>query len=462
MRAPIAVSFTLLLAAACAHYEVNPRIKTPQVDPSHGYRFGTTNDGGRDDDTFVIVTFSGGGTRAAALAYGVLQKLAATPIKGGQSDLLAAVDVISSVSGGSFTSAYYALHGREGLPELRKNFLEQNIQGALIKGLFNPINWFKLLSPYYSRIDMAMELYDKRIFKGATFADMPRSGRPFTMFCATENDVGSPFVFTQEQFDGICSDLDQVKVVKGVAASSAIPPALTPITLRSYAANGGCGYDAGTWFKLASNDYLINPWRYKFRSDLAAIIDPKRPYLHLSDGGTADNIGLRGSAHAIMSQDTLQMNDTRPVFGYSVLRLINLRRVKRVVVIVVNAKTEHLLKADLHEKTPNIVALIGNAAGVPLGNYSFDTIQMLNSELKLRATEAKEARDAGVTDFPEAKYYFMEVTFSALGDPAVREQFNDMGTNFSLPPADVAKLIAIGGTILDQSPVFQQLVKDLQ
>jgi NTE family protein len=451
----------LVLATACAHYEVNPRIATPAVDPTHGYRFGTTNEGGRDDETFVVVTMSGGGTRAAALAYGVLQKLAATPIQNGKSDLLAAVDVVSSVSGGSFTSAYYALHGREGLPQLKKDFLDQNIQGALVKALFNPINWFRLLSPHYSRIDMAMEVYDKQIFKGATFADMPKSGRPFTILDATEMDVGSQFTFTQEQFDTICSDLDKVKVVKGVAASSAIPPALTPVTLRSYTANGGCGYQPGTWFQLASDDYLTNPRRYKFRSELAALLDPNRRYLHLSDGGVADNIGLRGSAHALVSTDTLQMNDTKPVFGYSVLRLINLRRVKRVVVIVVNAKTENVLKADLHEKVPGLIGMIGSAAGTPLANYSFDTIQMLNTQFELRERDTQIAA-AGTPGFPQVKYYFIEVTFSAITDPAIRKQFNEMGTNFSLSPADVTKLIEIGPKLLDQSPKFQELVKDLQ
>jgi NTE family protein len=53
------------------------------------------------------LTFSGGGTRAAALAYGVLKELKETTIvSGGQRiRLLDEVDSISSVSGGSFTAA---------------------------------------------------------------------------------------------------------------------------------------------------------------------------------------------------------------------------------------------------------------------------------------------------------------------------------------------------------------------
>jgi NTE family protein len=455
-----AALLAVLVSAACAHYEVNPRVATPTVDPQHGYRFGTTNDAGQGDETFVIVTFSGGGTRAAALAYGVLQKLAATTIKGG--DLLGTVDIVSSVSGGSFTAAYYALHGREGLPTFKSVFLDQNIQKELIRRAANPLNWPKLLSPRYSRIDLAQDLYDEKVFKGATFAQMPKTGRPFTILNATEMDVGNQFTFTQEQFDGICSDLDKLRVSRGVAASSAFPGALTPVILRSYTSGGGCGYNPGTWYTLASDDFLTNARRWKFRNDLSELIRPDRPYIHLSDGGVADNIGLRNGLHAIASQDTLQMNDTHPVFGYSVLRLLNLRKINKVAIIVVNAKTENELKVDKSEKTPGLAAMIGSASGTPLSNYSFDTVELARMELGQLTTDARAAAEQSVARFPQAKYYLIQVTFAAIKDPKEREKFNRMGTNFGLPPAEITELLAIGPRLLDESPVFQQLVKDLK
>ena len=59
----------------------------------------------------LLLTFSGGGTRAAAFSYGVLETLRDTKvtIHGHEGRLLDKVDWISGVSGGSFTAAYYGL-----------------------------------------------------------------------------------------------------------------------------------------------------------------------------------------------------------------------------------------------------------------------------------------------------------------------------------------------------------------
>lgn len=452
-----AVLALAVLATACAHYPVNPQLA--KAEPGYGYRFATTNDGGTADDTFVIVTMSGGGTRAAALAFGVLQKLAATPIHGGQSDLLSTVDVVSSVSGGSFTASYYALHGREGFADFRKNFLDADIQGGLVKRAANPLNWPKLLSPHYSRIDLAADYYDEVLFKGATYASM-RPKAPYTILNSTEMDIGSQFTWVQEQFDTICSDLSQVHVARAAAASSAFPGLLTPLTLRNYA--GKCGYHPGTWVETAGNDFLTNPRRYHFRSQYLAIGDPGRGFLHLMDGGIADNIGLRGPAHAVVSNDTLQMDDTKPYNGFSVMRLVNARKIKRVVVIVVNAKTENQLSLDKSERTPNPVQVISTTSNTPMANYSFDTVTLMQNELQQQTDDATAARNAGIKDFPSAEQYFIQVSFGAIEDPAVRKEFNSMGTNFHLPVSEVDKLIAIGSTLLDQSPDFQKLVKALQ
>lgn len=60
----------------------------------------------RSEELLLLLTFSGGGTRAAAFSYGVLEALADTKISinGKERRLLDEVDGISSVSGGVYTN----------------------------------------------------------------------------------------------------------------------------------------------------------------------------------------------------------------------------------------------------------------------------------------------------------------------------------------------------------------------
>ncbi len=64
--------------AGCATRPVNPPIK--QVDPTGGYTFQTRQKHFKSQDTLVVLAFSGGGTRAAAFSYGVLEFLRRTEV----------------------------------------------------------------------------------------------------------------------------------------------------------------------------------------------------------------------------------------------------------------------------------------------------------------------------------------------------------------------------------------------
>jgi hypothetical protein len=89
------------------------RLLHPQVDPSRVYRPTDASQFHEVGHVLLYVAFSGGGTRAAAFAYGVLQELRDTSIvsAGKNVRLLDEVDALSGVSGGSFPAGYYGLFG---------------------------------------------------------------------------------------------------------------------------------------------------------------------------------------------------------------------------------------------------------------------------------------------------------------------------------------------------------------
>src|SRR4051794_5531751 len=67
-------------------------------------------------NTVLALAFSGGGTRAAAFAHGVMRGLDRIPAAGGGTSFDKIV-FISGVSGGSVAAAYYGLRGRAALSD---------------------------------------------------------------------------------------------------------------------------------------------------------------------------------------------------------------------------------------------------------------------------------------------------------------------------------------------------------
>ena len=70
----LVVAAVMTALAACATPAVNAKLD--RQDPAVGYRYANlTADGDNGDDLFVILAFSGGGTRAAAFSFGVMEGL---------------------------------------------------------------------------------------------------------------------------------------------------------------------------------------------------------------------------------------------------------------------------------------------------------------------------------------------------------------------------------------------------
>jgi predicted acylesterase/phospholipase RssA len=460
------VVLALLLAfIGCAHYPVNARLD--RYDESTGYRFHNLSSTDNSDSLFIILAFSGGGTRAAALAYGVLEQLKNTEIvwEGAKKRLLDEVDVISSVSGGSFTAAYYALYGDRIFKDFDARFLKKDVQGDLQERLYSPYNWYRLASPTFDRIDIAAEYYDEQLFDHRTFGDLFRRGkRPFILINATDMTQGARFDFTQDQFDLLCSDLSGFPLARAVAASSAFPVLLSPITVNNFA--GSCQYKEPLWVANAFSDRDFTTRRYDRAARLRSYLDAAdRPYIHLLDGGIADNIGLRGPLYSVTSTDS----------PWSVLRLVNMNKVRKIVFIVVNAKTEPATDLDKKESAPNLDKVLMTVANVPMDNYSFDTIELMKQSLQQWEKDIKSRQDCEAIlrtscpgaslpgeDLPRVLFYPIVIGFDGIKDEEERNFFKNLPTTFKLPAESVDRLRTVGATLLTASPNYQKLLKDLK
>lgn len=399
----------------------------------------------RSDDVLVFLAFSGGGTRAAAFAYGVLQELAATEVEidGEPRRLLDEVDAISSVSGGSFTSAYYGLYGDRIFEDFESRFLRQDVEGALIARFLWPPNLVRIMSGTYGRSDVAAGYYDEILFDDKTFGDLFRPDAPLVVINATDLATGSRFGFTQLFFDLICADYDAYPISRGVAASSAVPLLLSPITLKNYTPK--CGYSAPPWLAAVAQD-RTNPRRQAEARVLLSYLDAeKRRYVHLVDGGIADNLGLRAAFQFVGAEKSPR--DAFRDIGHPHPRLI--------LLILVNAESHREPTFADSAASPALAELIDTVTSDQISLYNFETIELVSTALTAWSGELS-------TDERPVTSEFVDVSFDAVQDETDREALNDIGTNFSLTDEEVDRLIAAGRSVLRGSPQFQESLRVLQ
>ena len=135
-------------------------------------------------DTVVALAFSGGGTRAAAFAYGAMRGLDRLPTRNGGT-YFDRVIFISGVSGGSVAAAYFGLKGRAALTDFRERFLLRNAEDDLntrvslvnvARGFGGGVNDSSRLAGWL----------DQNLFNGSTLADLFQSGKPVVWINASD------------------------------------------------------------------------------------------------------------------------------------------------------------------------------------------------------------------------------------------------------------------------------------
>jgi len=434
-----------LLLGGCAHWPATPRLEKAG---GPGYRMAEASRPGHSDDLLVVLAISGGGMRAAALGYGALEELRRTEvtIDGRRRRLIDEVDVITAVSGGTLPATFYALRGEATFDEFEPKVLSRNLEHELAMRILSPGNWFRMPSGTFNRSDVFAELYDETVFDHATFADLKAAGGPFVLIHGTDIQTGARFTYTQDQFDAICGDVSKVTLGRAIATSTALAPSLAPITLENRA--GTCGWTGPPWQPAAEKAAAggDTPGRALLRAQaLHSYEDPRRPYIHVFDGGISENLGLNEVINAF---DLLEVAPDAPA-------LASLRRARKVVVIVVNALRFPVVDWDESDEPPGNDDLQAQMWSIPVDRISLDSVERVREQLS-------RWRAAGPAEGPARRdAYLANVTFSALKDPAERKYFNGVKTSLVLPKDQVDKLREVSGRLLREAPAFQRLLADL-
>lgn len=464
----ICVALALAVAlGACS--TVNSPINSPLVAraggkfaPEADYRLGSLK-GDNSDELLVLVSISGGGKRSSAFSYGVLKALNAArfEVGGRQRSLLSEVDMISGVSGGTFTASYYALH-REAMftPKdkgcgFERDFLFTDYDADIMGMYLAPWNWGWMVSDSGTNDKMA-RIYAERLFQiecdasredrpnGALFSDLYAKGAPVLMVGATDVAKGTFFTFSQDTFDLLCSDMSSFPVAWAVAASNGFPGLFSPVTLKSYREEAKCDVTPA-WLQDRTAKSQTAAAHYEARALLAELaheyMDPKRTqYAHLVDGGVSDNLALRGLTNWSIAHRTPEYLD----------QLVKTRKILLISIDGQAARDPHLA---LSRDGPGALPVLGAVLNTTIDRYNVETMQVALSEISRLADNIRTARCMNLDlDCAKDKVFQAqrpEVYFSHLNladDPNKdrREKLQSISTSLGLLEGHIGDTIDAG------------------
>ncbi|MCP4562647.1 MAG: patatin-like phospholipase family protein [Bosea sp.] len=433
-----------LCLVACASPANQPSNLRRSLTTPANRSFTSASEGG---STAVIVVLSGGGARSAAFGYGVLSALAEQRAPGPTGRTLAdEVTAIAGVSGGGILAAHFALHGPQGLQAFRRDFLDQDPEGAL-RTSFTPEN---LLRGYRGGVNDLSGLaawLDTHLYRGARLGDLDQPDRPKLLLHATELYNRAPFPFDRDSFRAICSDYDAFPLAHAVAASSAVPVLFAPIVLENF--RPGCpgqGYDGAPSRERSTFARHVAASQARYASE------PGLHYLKLLDGGLVDNLAVRNLIRAM----------NRPAPALVPARAA--QRLRRVVIIVADAsmriggEMSRTIDGPVAPEaiTATVDAMIDNAS-----RASLDAVDREAASWRERLLRWRCALAASGPSCKELRLTTVRLSLSDLQSPAERSRILQLHNKLTLKADDVDFLSNLGRRLLSANPDYRRAIRSL-
>jgi NTE family protein len=454
-----------LALAGCGSLSVRNGPINAAVAGTTGNSFEAPAPSGNFEDTVVGLSFSGGGTRASAFAYGVLRELGRTEMtsEGHKSTLIDQVDLVSAVSGGSITAAYFALKGNAALGDFRKKFLSQNVESNLRTSV-SITNLMRLSNDAALNDSTGLQTWlDDNLFGGATYRDVFNRGRPKLLINASDIYNRTAFVYNKETFAALCSDLNNYPLSEAVAASAAVPLVFAPVVITNYADR--CQYETPRWSQralrnanapsvLRANAEAVQ--RYRAKSDVK--------FVKLMDGGLTDNLGLTG----ILLE---RLSAGQPYEPLTEREAVKMKRLLFVVVDAGRPPGGDWGKNVSTGATDLIQAVADTAVDANIRN----TYEAFASHLRDWNRELIDWRCRMPQDRVQAligqgqqwncrdlSFHVVKVSFDQMLDPVQRAELEKIPTRFTLPDKSIDLLLDSAGQILRRNSAFQRFMASAQ
>lgn len=456
----LALGFSLLTASCQSSQVVMnkplPFNQSGQPEYTGGYRMFDLLQK-QQGEIYSAVAFSGGGKRSAAFAHGALRGFRDVGVDDayGHHRLLDLIDFIGAVSGGSFPAMHYGLNRDKSFDTFPKDFLYRDIE-AFIWGIYLlPWNWEWLINPLFGTNDAMADVYDRLMFHGATYADLGRNGLPLISVNATDITNGVSFPFVQSTFDLICSDLRRFPVARAVAASNGFPILFTPITLTSHRQECGAGRPR---YLGAENHEPSNAFSRRVeltRVENRYLDHDATRYVHLMDGGIADNLAMRSLINAFYVLDK-----SNPQFRRVALQT------RRVLVMSIDGQAASNPTLGQQRIVTGLSQVFSAVSGTQIDAYNFETLLLAEQQVNRIVDLMKQVRCAEAPVInghrcDDVRGKLIHVSLAGVADPQERERLQAIRTGLTIPDRDVDALVASGEKQVRDNPELRELLMGL-
>jgi predicted acylesterase/phospholipase RssA len=433
----VLLSLALLIGSACAFYRDAVIVYDLPAVP-------TASPAPRDEGNFLVaLAVSGGGSRAALWHAAVMKELyRQVKLPDGRS-ITDEIDYISSVSGGSLSSAYWCLNKPEADTTHTDSYnaffdayladMRVNIESKMAGG---PFTWYRYLISSEDKAIVLATTFDKLYFNHATFADIAdrerRGVSPILIANGTDMDTGAKFLFTtltRSDFearpelltrrltetalaesdvsfggdvldivttDDIGVSITDMKISRAAAASACVPLILGPVVMR----------------------------------DNKRSTPEKDVYVHVNDGGVNDNQGMVSLMELLYGRVEREG-----------------KKFKGAIIIIVDANqyidprySEEMVRA-------------------------FSTIEMVERSFYICFYQGRAFAYLTIMNILKSDPRFKDVTFVYLSpyladDPAISDIFTRTPTRFKITPAQADNIERAAEIVVEK--VKERLLEKLQ
>jgi NTE family protein len=186
---------------------------------------------------------------------------------------------------------------------------------------------------------------------------------------------------------------------------------------------------------------------------LSYLESTKYPYLHLADGALADNLGARAILDEVALGDTVT----------DALRRNGFSRARRMLFIVVDARTDFDTRNAQHPEPLGIKKVMDAVVSVTFNRYSFETMNLMRARVKRWENEVRTTRCKATLAIPDCDKFdvdLVELSFDRVKDPAERQYLDRVPTALTLSAEEISRLRRAARTLVEESPDLGRFLEE--